>query len=152
MNQGPVSCLPMNSKMSKVKKALDEARETQNRELDLVDKNVFSFDEMPGLRKLLIPYRTERKSKTGLVNHFHIWQKFKFVHRECRWYSYSLCFFILGVFVHVYMYMCSSMFWQLSKCSFDHRVFRISSLNFIWIFLINFLVLRLVLRERKWVN
>lgn len=51
MNQGPVSCLPMNSKMSKVKKALDEARETQNRELDLVDKNVFSFDEMPGLRK-----------------------------------------------------------------------------------------------------
>lgn len=53
MNQGPVSCLP-NSKMSKVKKALDEAREAQNRELDLVDKNVFSFDEMPGLRKLHI--------------------------------------------------------------------------------------------------
>lgn len=51
MNQGPVSCLPMNSKMSKVKKALDEARDIQARELDLVDKNVVSFDEMPGLRK-----------------------------------------------------------------------------------------------------
>lgn len=53
MNQGPVSCLPMNSKMSKVKKALDEARETRARELDLVDKNVLSFDEMPGLCKFM---------------------------------------------------------------------------------------------------
>lgn len=53
MNQGPVSCLPMNSKMSKVKKALDEARETSARELDLVDKNVISFDEMPGLCKFI---------------------------------------------------------------------------------------------------
>lgn len=53
MNQGPVSCLPMNSKMSKVKKALDEARETRARELDLVDKNVISFDEMPGLCKFM---------------------------------------------------------------------------------------------------
>lgn len=35
--------------MSKVKKALDEAREIRARELDLVDKNVASFDEMPGL-------------------------------------------------------------------------------------------------------
>lgn len=52
MNQGPVSCLPVNSKMSKAKKVLDEARETQNRELDLVEKNVSSFDEMPGLCKL----------------------------------------------------------------------------------------------------
>lgn len=50
MNQGPVSCLP-NNKMSKGKKALDEAREIQARELDLVDKNVASFDELPGLRK-----------------------------------------------------------------------------------------------------
>lgn len=39
--------------MSKVKKALDEARDIQARELDLVDKNVVSFDEMPGLRKWL---------------------------------------------------------------------------------------------------
>lgn len=54
MNQGPVSCLPMNSKMSKVKKALDEAREIRARELDLVDKNVISFDEMPGLCELCL--------------------------------------------------------------------------------------------------
>lgn len=60
MNQGPVSCLPMNSKMSKVKKALDEAREIQARELDLVDKNVFSFDEMPGLRKLFAEFCFDR--------------------------------------------------------------------------------------------
>lgn len=53
MNQGPVSCLPVNSKMSKVKKVLEEARETQNRELDLVDKSVASFDEMPGLCKFI---------------------------------------------------------------------------------------------------
>lgn len=53
MNQGPVSCLPMNSKMSKVKKALEEAREIRARELDLVDKNVISFDEMPGLCKFM---------------------------------------------------------------------------------------------------
>lgn len=66
MNQGPVSCLPMNSKMSKVKKALDEARETQSRELDLVDKNVFSFDEMPGLRKY-----SEQKLKEIKINWFY---------------------------------------------------------------------------------
>lgn len=66
MNQGPVSCLPMNSKMSKVKKALDEARETQNRELDLVDKNVFSFDEMPGLRKSHIISVKRRTQQTSL--------------------------------------------------------------------------------------
>lgn len=53
MNQGPVSCLPMNSKMSKVKKALEEARDARARELDLVDKNVISFDEMPGLCKFI---------------------------------------------------------------------------------------------------
>lgn len=51
MNQGPVSCLPVNSKMSKAKKVLDEARENQNRELDLVEKNIVTFEEMPGLRK-----------------------------------------------------------------------------------------------------
>lgn len=52
MNAAPVSCLPVNSKMSKAKKVLDEAREIQNRELDLVEKNIFTFEEMPGLRKL----------------------------------------------------------------------------------------------------
>jgi len=53
MNQSPVSCIPVNAnKMSKHKKVLDEARETQNREIDLVDKNITNFEEMPGLRKL----------------------------------------------------------------------------------------------------
>lgn len=51
MSSAPVSCLPVNSKMSKAKKCIDEARDSQNRELDLVDKNVSSFDEMSGLRK-----------------------------------------------------------------------------------------------------
>lgn len=96
MNQGPVSCLPMNSKMSKVKKALDEARETQNRELDLVDKNVFSFDEMPGLRKYpiniventnwfceLIPYLVKISCKE-MTN-------VEYMESSCRW---CVCFVI----------------------------------------------------------
>lgn len=49
MNQGPVSCLPVNSKMSKAKKYLDEAKDA--RELDLVEKNIVTFEEMPGLCK-----------------------------------------------------------------------------------------------------
>lgn len=53
MSSAPVSCLPVNSKMSKAKKTIDEARETHNRELDLVDKNVYTFDEMSGLCKFL---------------------------------------------------------------------------------------------------
>lgn len=72
MNQGPVSCLPMNNKMSKVKKALDEAHETRARELDLVDKNVASFDEMPGLCKsrFLLLRMNEKNAK-----YVHIWTK-----------------------------------------------------------------------------
>nr|CAG4641032.1 EOG090X09QT [Eulimnadia texana] len=35
--------------MSKAKKVIDEARETKNPELDLADKGLVSFDEMPGL-------------------------------------------------------------------------------------------------------
>lgn len=68
MNQGPVSCLPMNSKMSKVKKALDEAREIRARELDLVDKSVVSFDEMPGLCKFI-------RNMFCYAQNFHIWIK-----------------------------------------------------------------------------
>lgn len=37
--------------MSKAKKVLDEARAAQERELDLVDKGICTFDEMPGLCK-----------------------------------------------------------------------------------------------------
>jgi hypothetical protein len=49
MENGPVSCLPTTPKMSKAKKVIDEAQENQNPELDLADKGVVSFEEMPGL-------------------------------------------------------------------------------------------------------
>lgn len=49
MSQTPVSCIPAAGKMAKAKKVLDEAREIQNPELDLADKGISSFDEMPGL-------------------------------------------------------------------------------------------------------
>ena len=50
MNEAPVSCIP-NSKMSKAKKVLDEARATGNPELDLMEKGISTFEEMPGLCK-----------------------------------------------------------------------------------------------------
>lgn len=37
--------------MSKAKKVLEEAREIKNPELDLADKGISSFEELPGLRK-----------------------------------------------------------------------------------------------------
>lgn len=37
--------------MAKAKKTIDEAKQIQNPELDLVDKNVVSFEEIPGVRK-----------------------------------------------------------------------------------------------------
>lgn len=54
MSQAPVSCIPAAGKMSKAKKVLDEAREIQNPELDLADKALASFEEMPGLRESLL--------------------------------------------------------------------------------------------------
>lgn len=54
MEKAPsVSCLPApNAKMSsKAKKVLEEAREIKNPELDLCDRGVAVFDELPGLRK-----------------------------------------------------------------------------------------------------
>jgi hypothetical protein len=35
--------------MLKAKKIIDEAKEIQNPELDLADKGIVSFEEMPGL-------------------------------------------------------------------------------------------------------
>lgn len=53
MNQtAPVSCIPA-GKMSKAKKVLDEAREIQNPELDLADKGIATFEEMPGLLNMI---------------------------------------------------------------------------------------------------
>lgn len=46
-----VSCIPSGAKMSKAKKVIEEAREIHNPEIDLVDKNISSFDELPGLCK-----------------------------------------------------------------------------------------------------
>lgn len=53
MQQAPVSCIPTNTKMSKAKKVIDEAKEIQNPELDLMDKGISSFEEMPGLCKYI---------------------------------------------------------------------------------------------------
>lgn len=51
MENSTVSCLPTNTRMTKAKKVIDEAKEFNNPELDLADKGVSSFDEMPGLCK-----------------------------------------------------------------------------------------------------
>lgn len=40
--------------MTKIKKIIDEAKESGNKELDLVDKGISSFDEIPGLCKRLL--------------------------------------------------------------------------------------------------
>lgn len=44
-----VQCLPVQKNMSKVKKIIEEARDNQTREIDLVEKNLHTFDEMPGI-------------------------------------------------------------------------------------------------------
>lgn len=49
--QSPVSCLPTNGKMTKAKKAIEEAKQIQNPELDLVDKNVVSLEDIPEMCK-----------------------------------------------------------------------------------------------------
>ena len=47
-----VQCLPVAGKnMSKVKKYLEDARDNETRELDLVDKNISSIDELPNICK-----------------------------------------------------------------------------------------------------
>lgn len=40
--------------MSKLRKIIDEAKESKNPELDLVDKSITSFDEIPSLRKFTL--------------------------------------------------------------------------------------------------
>ena len=53
MEQGSVSCNFLSAKMAKVKRVIDDARDAQNPELDLVDKGIASFEEMPGLCEFL---------------------------------------------------------------------------------------------------
>lgn len=57
MNEAPVSCLPTNTKMSRTKKVIEEAKEIQNPELDLADKGISTFEEMPGLCEYLPVFR-----------------------------------------------------------------------------------------------
>ena len=40
--------------MSKIKKALDEIKLTENPEIDLVDKSIVSFDEVSNLCELIL--------------------------------------------------------------------------------------------------
>lgn len=56
MNEAPVSCLPTNTKMSRTKKVIEEAKEIQNPELDLADKGISTFEEMPGLCEYLLVF------------------------------------------------------------------------------------------------
>lgn len=42
------------AKMSKLKKIVDEVRESKGTEIDLVDKGIVNFSEVPGLRKYLL--------------------------------------------------------------------------------------------------
>lgn len=52
MDSSPVSCnFVGNSKMTKAKRVLEEAREIRNPELDLVDKGLMAIEELPGLCK-----------------------------------------------------------------------------------------------------
>ncbi len=45
-------CLPIQSKMSaKTKKILEEVKENQIKEVDLVDKNISSFEDVPSICK-----------------------------------------------------------------------------------------------------
>uniref|UniRef100_A0A182MJM2 Ras suppressor protein 1 n=1 Tax=Anopheles culicifacies TaxID=139723 RepID=A0A182MJM2_9DIPT len=74
-NQPVVSCLPVTAnKMSKAKKVLDEARDTKTREIDLVDRNISTFEELPALLNMLFVTRitlSHNKLKTvppGIAN------------------------------------------------------------------------------------
>lgn len=51
-----VSCIPNTAKMSKAKKVIEEAKEINNPEIDLVDKGISSLDEIPGLCKYSLTY------------------------------------------------------------------------------------------------
>lgn len=68
MENGPVSCLPTTPKMSKAKKVIEEALENQNPELDLADKGLISFEEMPGL------------SECTKFKHFLLWKLVSYLH------------------------------------------------------------------------
>jgi len=58
MDSSPVSCnFVGNSKMTKPKRIIEEAREIKNPELDLVEKGIQVFEELPGLCKQKIMHK-----------------------------------------------------------------------------------------------
>jgi len=66
--------------MSKAKKVLDEARETHNPELDLADKGLSSFEELPGLCK----YQNQRILKE-LYGFLHFWVNIMVGYFHAEW-------------------------------------------------------------------
>ncbi|KAK6644431.1 hypothetical protein RUM43_000698 [Polyplax serrata] len=73
MNQAPASCVPV-PKMSKARKILEEAKENKNPELDLTDKALTSFHELPGLfnminvTRLTLSHNKIKEVPPGLAN------------------------------------------------------------------------------------
>lgn len=73
MDQAPVSCLPTTAnRMSKARRVLEEAKEAHIPELDLSDKGVSTFEEMPGLSKFFPYLITQSNSLPNLVS--CLWQ------------------------------------------------------------------------------
>ncbi|EEB10596.1 Ras suppressor protein, putative [Pediculus humanus corporis] len=73
MNQAPASCVPV-PKMSKARKIVEEAKESKNPELDLTDKALTSFLELPGLfnminiTRLTLSHNKIKEVPPGLAN------------------------------------------------------------------------------------
>lgn len=63
-------CIPVSGKnMSKVKKLLEEAKELQTREIDLVDRNIHTFEEIPGICELVIVFDDQIWIKRNIDAH-----------------------------------------------------------------------------------
>jgi hypothetical protein len=56
MDSSPVSCNFVGNSKMKPKRVIEEAREIKNPELDLVDKGILAFEELPGLCKYILKY------------------------------------------------------------------------------------------------
>jgi hypothetical protein len=68
-----VQCLPVSGKnMSKVKKIIEEASAFQTREIDLVDRNIHSFDEIPTICE-----------SSNAQEHAQIWNKINIYTPRC---------------------------------------------------------------------
>lgn len=91
MENGPVSCLPTTPKMSKAKKVIEEALENQNPELDLADKGIISFEEMPGLSECT---KFKHVLLWKLVSYLHLPYKDIFIiHLNAS----QMCYSLIGI-------------------------------------------------------